>query len=286
MTTPAPYYPPVITPPTTTQKTVLTAEVIFGKESKNLQIFFKDGDKYLTAEEIKALGDTRLDEIVKGFRVEDNNNRLYLTIPSVNDTWTIHKDHDNNTELDSISHDNCRVAINPKGYDVFEAWQWQGIKNSGDIYCVEGVTKDTGYLKIHLGANANADAEEWTGFSEDFAADDKVEIEYASDNCDITIKNYGGGIRKTIPDITLNIINQNVVYDGTPIDFGSDFSVTIDGKNVIKNGDGSYSIDGINDSKVSFSYKKVEGVGNEETPGLPTEVGSYELIVFVDDNST
>ena len=75
-------------------------------------------------------------------------------------------------------------------------------------------------------------------------------------------------------------------YDGTPIDFGSDFSVTIDGKNVIKNGDGSYSIDGINDSKVSFSYKKVEGVGNEETPGLPTEVGSYELIVFVNGNST
>ena len=57
----------------------LDAEVIFGSDSKNIQILFKRGGAYLTVQEINSLN---LSEIVNALSINDSGTQLALKIPT------------------------------------------------------------------------------------------------------------------------------------------------------------------------------------------------------------
>lgn len=184
----------------------LTAEVIFGKDSSNLQILFKEGNNYLTTDQINQLPLYNI-LIAKGFTVKEGNTNLSVAMNSdekgniadENLKWTIHSIdvHQNGsgercgdwsvgaTEINS----KCREIIPADGYGVYSTSAWDGLVEGGVL---TATAPNAGFLKIHLGVNLLQGDAQWSGFSEAYDAENSnVYITIENKNCIFTVKKFG-----------------------------------------------------------------------------------------------
>ena len=184
----------------------LKAEVIFGKDSSNLQILFKEGDNYLSTDQINQLPLYQI-LIEKGFTVRDGSTNLSVAmnsdekgnIANNNLKWTIHstdvhKEDSSETCGDwSVGateiNEKCRKIIPLDGYGVYPTSAWDGLSTGGVL-----TTKapNAGFLKIHLGASYGQEDAQWDGFSEAYdAVPSNVVITIVDANYKFTVKNFG-----------------------------------------------------------------------------------------------